>query len=510
MDKFYLDLLICLLFAGGSALAIWSFAKKRFKTTIFSILLIGLVLRVYSASDPYLHPWDERYHALVAKNLMKHPTKPTLFDQPAFPTDDTDWIASHTWFSKPPVPLWSMSASIAVFGTNEYAVRIPSLLLGLVAIYITFLLGSRLFNERIGLIAAFLHAIHGLIIETAGGRVSSDHAETFFIILVELAIYFVVISLEGKKSNKWIFWAGICTGLAFLSKWFPALLVFPVWFIAFVFSEKFSWKNLFVQGLILSASCALVVVPWILNINSYGDNIINNVLFAFNEPIQGHEEPIYYYWHQIMIIFGEAIYIPIGFMVYFIIRKKKKLSNITLLAWIFIPMLAFTLGGTKRATYILIAAPAFFLITANLIIYALDNLKSPKQKGIQFLTIALLIGLPIRYATERMKFFYPKEELSDFYVYREVWEDKFNSKDVVFGIPQNIELMFYTDVRAAYPWFPTPDESADLQRAGFDIYFYYENGHDEKAKPTFELLPIPPNLLSSYGNSPDKPFQMPE
>ncbi len=38
----------------------------------------GLLLRVGPLLDPFLHTWDERYHALVAKNMMVHPFTPML------------------------------------------------------------------------------------------------------------------------------------------------------------------------------------------------------------------------------------------------------------------------------------------------------------------------------------------------------------------------------------------------------------------------------------------------
>jgi len=37
------------------------------------LILCGFILRFYTASDLFLHSWDECYHALVAKNLIQHP-----------------------------------------------------------------------------------------------------------------------------------------------------------------------------------------------------------------------------------------------------------------------------------------------------------------------------------------------------------------------------------------------------------------------------------------------------
>ncbi len=38
-----------------------------------------------------LHDWDERYHALVAKNMIEQPFKPMLYKNPVLPYDYKDW-----------------------------------------------------------------------------------------------------------------------------------------------------------------------------------------------------------------------------------------------------------------------------------------------------------------------------------------------------------------------------------------------------------------------------------
>ncbi|MEX1001678.1 MAG: glycosyltransferase family 39 protein [Crocinitomicaceae bacterium] len=472
MDKFYLDLIIAFCLLAGTIFSFRLLFKKKYALALVLTLLTGLVLRTYLSSDPYLHHWDERYHALVAKNMVDHPLTPTLFEAPVLPYDQEDWIGSHVWLSKPPVPLWNMAASIAAFGNSEFALRIPSIILSLLAVFITFLIGKELFSRNIGLIAAFLHAINGLIIECAAGRVSSDHVETCFIVLVELAAYFLILSIRREKARKFIFLAGVFTGLAFLSKWFPALLIFPLWLIAFVFSDRFNWKDLLINGAILVTATAIVVLPWIIQINSFEDDILNRVLFAFSEPIQKHEHPLFYYWHQIMIIFGEFIYIPLLFMGWKVWKNTDRFQLIVLLSWVLIPLIIFTLGGTKRHTYILIAAPAFFLITAYLFDFLHTKLKSMKYKWAGIVVMIGLIALPLRYSIERLKLFQKQAELSVFYQKRENWEGKFDQHDVVVGCPENIELMYYTDVKAAYHLIPSPDKITDLNEQGYNVYLY--------------------------------------
>ena len=81
----------------------------------------------------------------------------------------------------------------------------------------------------------------------------------------------------------------------------------------------------------------------------------------------------------------------------------------------------------------------------------------------------------MRYTVERLKFFQKNTELPTFYVNRLNWENKFDENDVVFGLRENIELMYYTNVAAAYNWIPTKRERDRINADGYDIFFY-QNG----------------------------------
>jgi 4-amino-4-deoxy-L-arabinose transferase len=459
MNDLVLDIAMLLCLLGGVALTIFFTIKRQISKGLVVVLILAGILRVYLSSDQELHSWDERYHALVAKNLTKHPLKPTLYDNAVYPTNELDWSSSHMWFSKPPVPLWIMASSIAVFGNNVYAVRLPSILLSLVAIYITFLLGRKLFNERVGL--------------------SSDHVENCFILCVELAAYFIIMSVDSKKAMRYVVLAGVSAGLAFLSKWFPALIIFPLWLVALLASNSFSWKNFFLQGGVLTITTIVVAMPWVIYLNALGDNILERVLFAFSEPIQDHQEATFYYWHQLMIIFGEMIYIPILFAFYFIKNKLGKKENSILLAWILVPLVVFTIGETKRYTYLMIAAPAVFLLLSNYTIYLIDQYQKSRNKWVHIVLLIGLIGLPIRYSIERLKLFHTRPIVSEFYSTLSQNKDSFTKKDVVFGVEENIELMFFSDVAAVYKFKPNDAQLNQVLDQGYSVYLFEEGDYHQ-------------------------------
>jgi len=159
----------------------WKYASKgKYKIAVLLLILCGFILRIYIATDLYLHVWDERYHALVAKNLLHHFFIPTLYDNPVLPTGKYNWTTAHIWLHKQPFPLWTMAISMKLFGINEIALRIPSILLTTAGIGITYMIGKYFYNRKIAFVAAFLFSINGLIIELTGGRTATDHIDAFF------------------------------------------------------------------------------------------------------------------------------------------------------------------------------------------------------------------------------------------------------------------------------------------------------------------------------------------
>lgn len=452
----------------------WRFMRQQdFKKALIVIIIIGAVLRIIGATDSHLHAWDERYHALVAKNLIEHPLTPTLHEHPILKFDNDNWVGSNIWLGKPAVPLWLMSGSIAVFGNNLLAVRLPSILLGLLAVWLTFLIGRKLFDERTALLAAYFHAINGLIIELVGGRVSSDHVEVCFIVMVEIAIYLIILNLKPKPSLKLSFFAGVFMGLAFLSKWYPALIVLPVWLAFMVTYGKFNWGQFLKQGTLILAGFAVTALPWVFYMRAIYPDEMNAILFnalsAYSETVESHVAPFYYYFHKVLVIYSELFYLALGFFIYRLFKSENKATYIGLLIWILIPMLIFTMADTKRQTYLLISAPAFFLIMSWFWFYIRDHYLNARYKVVNGILLTAMIVLPLRYMVERAKLFGGDQRIAAFYYFSEEQLSILDEKTIVFGTDDYVEMMFHTDVHAAYRKIPDEAKMTDLQTQGFKI-----------------------------------------
>ncbi len=244
----------------------WKYKTKgNYSFAILFLMLGGLILRLYTSTDFYLHEWDERYHALVAKNMIQQPFTPTLYKDPLLPYDYKSWTSNAVWVHKQPLPLWSMAASMSVFGVNEIALRLPSIVLSTVGIWLVFFIATYFFSKRTAYFTAFLFAINGLILELTGGRVATDHYDVFFMFFITIAVYFSILYVQHNKISYTIL-IGISLGLAILTKWLPALIVIPIWFLLLLDTKKYSLPKIALQFIIIAVVCTLVFLPWQLYI----------------------------------------------------------------------------------------------------------------------------------------------------------------------------------------------------------------------------------------------------
>ena len=239
MNNQTLGIITLLLSFTGYLLAWKAFSINKIQQGILFLIASGIILQIFSSCDLFLHTWDERYHALVAKNLLKHPLIPTLYDTPVLSYQFQEWWANHIWLHKQPVPLWLMAGSMKVFGISEIAIRIPSIIASSLCIFFTYYIGAYLLNRKIAFFAAMLLSFNGLILALTGGRTASDHYDILFLFFIELGVFFTIKFIKTKK-NLYNIACGISIGLAILTKWLPALIVIPIWLLLVIDSNQFN------------------------------------------------------------------------------------------------------------------------------------------------------------------------------------------------------------------------------------------------------------------------------
>jgi len=357
---------------------------------------------------------------------------------------------------------------------NEFGLRFPSVLLSTLAIYLTYRISKNLFNsEKIALLAAFFHAVNGLILEVTGGRVSTDHVDLFFLFFVELGVFFATQYLHRTTILNCVF-IGLSIGIAVLCKWLTALIVIPVWLIlAF---NPIRYRLLFLHLITVLFTATVVFLPWHLYVfykfpleAKWESSLYTRHL---TEVIEGRTGPWYYFLNSAMSSFNELLFIIFGWWIYSLCCKKYDVRLLALWIWFMIPLLFFSFAKTKMQGYLLFTGPAIFILVAHFssTISAYNTTTKPRRwliNGMVFLTVLL----PIRYCIERLKPFQgvDQRKVDATWRIKKLNDGTIPGNTVVFNNPNYIETMFYTSF-ISYEWMPSKAEETFLQEKGYRIY----------------------------------------
>ena len=240
------------------------FIRRDERAGLALLLLTAFVLRLLMISlDPYVQSWDERFHALVAKNMMDFPFKPMLYREQIMPYKPDDWSAMHIWVHKQPLFMWQMALSMKIFGLSTFALRLPSAIMGTTLVWLTYDIGRKwIRNDHVAFISAFLTAFAYYALELTAGWMSLEHNDIAFLFYMTCCIWAFTKYLHSQFQIKWAILIGIFAGLAILNKWLVGLLIFGGWGLYLIlFLPRFEIKKYAHLGLSVLIAC-IVFMPW--------------------------------------------------------------------------------------------------------------------------------------------------------------------------------------------------------------------------------------------------------
>ncbi len=188
------------------------------------VLAATFALKLHNLGHTALTRWDEAYHAVVARNVLKHPLRPTLFDHPYLPPR-LEWTDTQVWLHKPPLPLWQVALAFAALGVNAFALRLPAAVLSTGAAWLTYLIGKELLDRPAALLAAVLQAANPFLMLLVHGYQFADNIDVALLFWVEVGVYFLARAL---RTGSWrdVVLAGVAQGLAYLCKSYLAGIIF--------------------------------------------------------------------------------------------------------------------------------------------------------------------------------------------------------------------------------------------------------------------------------------------
>ncbi len=301
--------------------------------------------------------------------------------------------------TKPPMFYWAgLVASKALGKGNEIAIRLPSVLAGAGAVFLTTMLGFWLYSPTTG-------ALAGLIVATSlqfsylSSHARIDMLFAFFILLALTAFWRMMHDDNAKTRSRFSWLAATALGFAFLTKG-PLGLIFPL-LALFIYSRitrvEISWGRLL---LIPFAMTAL----WVIEGSIEGGEEFMAMIYQesigriTDDPeIAFHNQPFYYYFIRIASgLLPWSVFLPV--VLWQGLRLHRKNAR-----WIFPAVAFFTLFvflsfiPGKREAYL---AP-IFPMAALMIAHGLSVAREEDNRLTKVWTITLwasvvfLIGFAI-------------------------------------------------------------------------------------------------------------------
>ncbi len=452
---------------------------------MFLLLTSAFLLRLFMISlDPFIHEWDERFHGLVAKNMMSHPFKPMLFANPVLPYHIWEWSYNHIWVHKQPLFLWQMAASMKIFGVNTIALRLPSAVLGTVMVWITFDLAVRwLKNDRIAFLAAFLSATAYYALELTSGWRSLEHNDMIFTFYATCSFWAFTRYLDSNFTIRWAIFAGIFVGLAVLNKWLVGLLVYGGWGLYLLISDdRLSLKKW--AHLMLSVIVACIVfLPWQFYIlHAFPEE--SAIAFEYNRKHitsdLGHDGDVYTHLHFLPVAYQYLLlaFLGIGAITIFDSKKIDRKISISFLAMILVIFSFFSIIVATKMPAFVYPVSALILILMAYGIYYFWNALFEYFNMIELHRNQLLVFIAITAGLLSLK---PGLISHDRSIENQYRNSKMHNAALMKSLDdniakqytilnsksfENIELMFYKNT-TAYHWYPEPQVIDSLQAKGY-------------------------------------------
>jgi uncharacterized membrane protein len=255
----------------------------------------------------------------------------------------------------PPLYYLVLKYWTTLFGYSEVSLRTPSVIFGIVTVYVTYLIGKKLISKEAGLIASGLVATSGLAVYySQEARMYSMAA-----LLVSIAVYLY----DSKK------WLGFSFALVLIGMTdYVSLLVVPIFLITAQKEVKrvalsliplvltfLLWSPIFVKQ--ISGGLSLAGSAWwkILGLPTLKNALLIPVKFIFGR-ISFDNKPVY----ALIATLGGSVF------AYLLIKARK--APRTIWYWLIIPIILGILLSFKIPTLsffrFLFCLPAFYLLAA--------------------------------------------------------------------------------------------------------------------------------------------------
>jgi 4-amino-4-deoxy-L-arabinose transferase len=292
-----------------------------------------------------------------------------------------DWIVPQflglRYFEKPVAGYWLNNISQWLFGENNFAVRLPSALCTALSAALIFWLALRLWDNRQKAWAASLIYLSCFLVYAIGTYNTLDPILTLWLTAVMVGCYEVIHATSERRKIIAALLTGAACGMAFMTKGFLALALPVIAIVPYMLWQR-RIKDLFVYGLLIPATAALVSAPWAIAVAlkepdywHYFFWVEHVQRFAANDA--QHRQPFWFYVPLLMVgILPWLGLLPSALAQGW--RRRRQQPELTyLLCWAAMPFLFFSVAKGKLPTYILPCFAPLALLMAHVAIEAVNQ-----------------------------------------------------------------------------------------------------------------------------------------
>jgi 4-amino-4-deoxy-L-arabinose transferase-like glycosyltransferase len=287
-----------------------------------------------------------------------------------------DWLTLHKdlqpWFVHPPLWFWTAGLSAKIFGLNEFALRLPSAVFGVLCAAATYRAARRLYGDAAGVVAAL--ALGASLEFIVVSRLAVQ--ETMLIFFMTVAMFWSYFSArDGNARDFWI--ATVASALGTLAKG-PVAILLPLLTLAAWGAWSRRWSS-------------LAPLPWLPAIALYtvlagawfaAETVVNGTGFLlayfgmsnlsrFLSPFENQPGPLYYYVPIVVVGFFPFI----AFVPQAVARawRSKTADDKFLIAGAVVPFVFFSIAQTKLPNYIAAIFPVLGVLVGGLLGDAIYN-----------------------------------------------------------------------------------------------------------------------------------------
>lgn len=311
------------------------------------------------------------------------------------------WLIPHRaaeiYPDKPPVFMWMVAFFTWLTHSPKIALYIPGLMSGAVSTAVLYDLGRRLWNRRIGRIAALLF----LATYQTFSILQTGQIDSLLALWIAIAFYGLVRHLLAGPAWGWFYVGCAAMALGVISKgvgFVPALMLIPYAYAArkrwpgvtlMPNSAGKWWLGLLVMLLVIGAWLA----PLLLAVFHSGSveevAYANNILFRQTAKRYAdaweHREAFYYFFVEVIPKYWLPLFFALPWLVPAWRRQLLKHDGryLVLLGWVVLTLLFFSLSTGKRKIYIYPAVPGFILAAAPLVPWMLKRWFAKRRLGLK-------------------------------------------------------------------------------------------------------------------------------